>query len=79
MATPLIAQKAPFPVDVQAGKKYFWCACGKSATQPFCDGKHKDTAFTPVMYQPDKDRTVYFCGCKHSAGVPLCDGSHNKL
>jgi CDGSH-type Zn-finger protein len=79
MATPLIAQKAPFPVDVQAGKKYFWCACGKSATQPFCDGKHKDTTFTPVMYQPDKDRTVYFCGCKHSAGVPLCDGSHNKL
>ena len=79
MATPQIAQKAPYPVDVQAGKKYFWCACGKSATQPFCDGSHKDTAFTPVKYEAEKDRTLYFCGCKHTAGAPLCDGSHNKL
>jgi CDGSH-type Zn-finger protein len=79
MATPQIAQKAPYPVDVQAGKKYFWCACGKSASQPFCDGSHKDTEFTPVKYEAQKDRTLYFCGCKHTAGVPLCDGSHNKL
>ena len=79
MATPQIAQKAPYPVDVEAGKKYFWCACGKSASQPFCDGSHKDTEFTPVKYQAEEDRTLYFCGCKHTAGVPLCDGSHNKL
>ena len=79
MATPQIAQKAPYPVDVTTGKKYFWCACGKSAAQPFCDGSHKDTAFTPVMYQADKDRTLYFCGCKHTGTAPLCDGSHNKL
>jgi CDGSH-type Zn-finger protein len=79
MATPHIAQKAPYPVDVQTGKKYFWCACGKSANQPFCDGSHKDTTFTPVMYQAEKDRTLYFCGCKHTAGAPLCDGTHNKL
>ncbi len=79
MATPQIAQKAPYPVDVQAGKKYFWCACGKSASQPFCDGSHKDTEFVPVKYEAEKDRTLYFCGCKHTAGVPLCDGSHNKL
>ena len=79
MATPQIAQKAPYPVDVQAGKKYFWCACGKSASQPFCDGLHKDTTFTPVMYQAERDRTLYFCGCKHTAGAPLCDGSHKKL
>jgi CDGSH-type Zn-finger protein len=79
MATPRIAQKAPYPVDVKTGKKYFWCACGKSASQPFCDGSHKDTEFTPVMYQAEKDRTLYFCGCKHTAGVPLCDGTHNKL
>ncbi len=79
MTTPQIAQKAPYPVDVTTGKKYFWCACGKSASQPFCDGSHKDTAFTPVMYQAEQDRTLYFCGCKHSAGAPLCDGSHNKL
>lgn len=79
MATPQIAQKAPYPVDVQAGKKYFWCACGKSASQPFCDGSHKDTEFVPVKYEAEKDRTLYFCGCKHTAGVPLCDGSHKKL
>ncbi|MCS5567756.1 MAG: CDGSH iron-sulfur domain-containing protein [Pseudomonadales bacterium] len=79
MADPNIAQKAPFPVDVTAGKKYFWCACGKSANQPFCDGSHSDTEFTPVAYEADKDRTLYFCGCKRTAGAPLCDGTHNSL
>ena len=79
MAEPNIAQKAPFPVDVTAGKKYFWCACGKSANQPFCDGSHSDTEFTPVAYETDKDRTLYFCGCKRTAGAPLCDGTHSSL
>ncbi len=79
MAEPNIAQKAPFPVDVTAGKKYFWCACGKSANQPFCDGSHSDTEFTPVAYEADKDRTLYFCGCKRTAGAPLCDGTHSSL
>ena len=79
MAEPNIAQKAPFPVDVTAGKKYFWCACGKSENQPFCDGSHIDTEFTPVAYEADKDRTLYFCGCKRTAGAPLCDGTHNSL
>ena len=79
MAEPNIAQKAPFPVDVTAGKKYFWCACGKSENQPFCDGSHSDTEFTPVAYEADKDRTLYFCGCKRTAGAPLCDGTHSSL
>ena len=79
MAEPNIAQKAPFPVDVTAGKKYFWCACGKSANQPFCDGSHSDTEFTPVAYEADKDRTLYFCGCKRTARAPLCDGTHSSL
>ena len=79
MAEPNIAQKAPFPVDVTAGKKYFWCACGKSTNQPFCDGSHSDTEFTPVAYEADKDRTLYFCGCKRTAGAPLCDGTHSSL
>ena len=79
MAEPNIAQKAPFPVDVTAGKKYFWCACGKSANQPFCDGSHSDTEFTPVAYEADKDRTLYFCGCKRTGGAPLCDGTHSSL
>ncbi len=79
MAEPNIAQKAPFPVDVTAGKKYFWCACGKSTNQPFCDGSHSDTEFTPLAYEADKDRTLYFCGCKRTAAAPLCDGTHNSL
>ena len=79
MAEPNIAQKAPFPVDVTEGKKYFWCACGKSENQPFCDGSHSDTEFTPVAYEANKDRTLYFCGCKRTGGAPLCDGTHNSL
>ena len=79
MATPNIAQKAPYPVDVESGKKYFWCACGKSDNQPFCDGSHEGTEFTPLSYQPEESKTLYFCGCKHTQGVPLCDGSHAKL
>ena len=77
--TPVIAQKAPYPVDVTAGKTYFWCACGKSANQPFCDGSHKDTGFSPVKFTAGDDRKVFFCGCKASAKSPMCDGSHNRL
>lgn len=76
---PIIAQKAPYPVDVTEGKSYFWCACGRSANQPYCDGSHKGTDITPVKYTAEKDRTVYFCGCKASTRAPMCDGSHNKL
>ncbi len=79
MTEPVIAQKAPYPVEVKAGESYFWCACGRSATQPFCDGSHKDTGMTPQKFTAEKDGSVYFCGCKQSAGAPMCDGSHNKL
>lgn len=77
--TPIIAQKAPFPVEVTEGKSYFWCACGKSAKQPFCDGSHKDTDITPVKYTAETDKKVFFCGCKASDKSPLCDGTHSKL
>ncbi|HID68582.1 MAG TPA: CDGSH iron-sulfur domain-containing protein [Roseibacterium sp.] len=77
--TPNIAQKAPYPVEVTAGKSYFWCSCGRSAKQPFCDGSHKDTDFTPVKYTAEADKKVFFCGCKASGKSPLCDGSHSKL
>lgn len=79
MSEPSIPQKAPYPVEVTAGEKYFWCACGKSSNQPMCDGSHKDTSFTPLAYTAEESKTLFFCGCKNTAGQPLCDGSHNKL
>ncbi|MEZ5557209.1 MAG: CDGSH iron-sulfur domain-containing protein [Pseudomonadales bacterium] len=79
MSEPVIAQKAPYPVEVKSGQKLFWCACGRSTKQPFCDGSHQGTEFTPMAYTADKDRTLYFCGCKRTAGAPLCDGTHNGL
>ncbi len=77
--TPKIAQKAPFPVEVEAGKTYFWCTCGRSSKQPFCDGSHKETSLNPMKYTAEADKTLFFCGCKATDKAPLCDGSHNKL
>jgi CDGSH-type Zn-finger protein len=79
MTNPKIAQKAPYPVDVEEGKSYFWCTCGHSAKQPFCDGSHKDTGMAPQKFTADASKKVYFCGCKASANAPFCDGSHSKL
>ncbi|RLJ60509.1 iron-binding CDGSH zinc finger protein [Litoreibacter meonggei] len=79
MPPPTITQKAPFPVEVEAGKSYFWCACGQSAKQPFCDGSHKGSEFTPVKFEATETKKVFFCGCKHSATPVTCDGTHNKL
>ena len=76
---PVAAQKAPYPVDVEAGKTYVWSACGLSQKQPFCDGAHKGSEFAPTVYKAEKSGTVYFCGCKHSGNGVLCDGSHSKL
>ncbi len=74
-----IAQKAPYPIDVEAGKTYYWCACGLSAKQPFCDGSHKESGHSPVAWTAEKTGTSYFCGCKASKKEPLCDGSHKEL
>ena len=76
---PIIAQKAPYPVEVEAGRSYFWCRCGRSSRQPFCDGSHKDTDITPMKWEAEESRRVFFCGCKHSANGALCDGSHNRI
>ena len=79
MSEPTIAQKSPYPVAVEAGKRYYWCSCGLSDTQPFCNGAHKGSGMTPVKYEATETKTVYFCGCKHSKVPPLCDGSHSTL
>jgi CDGSH-type Zn-finger protein len=77
--TPTISQKSPYGIEVVAGKSYFWCQCGLSSKQPFCDGSHKSTSFTPVKYQAEASGKIFFCGCKHSKNKPLCDGTHNSL
>ena len=77
--TPIIAQPSPYPIEVEAGKSYFWCACGRSAKQPFCDGSHKGSGFAPVKYTAEVSKKVFFCGCKHSGKAPLCDGAHKGL
>lgn len=79
MAEPVIAQKSPYAVEVEAGKSYWWCSCGKSRQQPFCDGSHKGSEFSPVEYKAEQAGKVYFCGCKHSGNGALCDGKHKTL
>lgn len=79
MAESVIAQKSPYTVEVEAGRNYFWCACGRSSKQPLCDGSHKETAITPLKYSAVQTETLYFCGCKQTQTAPLCDGSHKKL
>jgi CDGSH-type Zn-finger protein len=79
MSSPTIAQKAPYLVKVEAGKTYYWCSCGLSQKQPFCDGSHKTTDLVALPYFATETRTVAMCGCKYSGTKPLCDGSHKAL
>ncbi len=78
MTLPLRAANGPFAIDVEKGKEYYWCACGRSKSQPFCDGSHEGTGLTPIKYEAEDDETVYFCGCKQSGSQPMCDGSHAR-
>lgn len=78
MPTPTIAQKSPFVKKMPAGT-YWWCACGLSKDQPFCDGSHKGTGFAPKKVELATEQTVAWCGCKHSANGAFCDGTHKKL
>ena len=77
--TPHIARKTPFPTDLEAGKTYFWWAGGQSKNQPFCDGSHKATSFTPVKFEITAPQKVALCGCKHTRTPPFCDGTHKTL
>ena len=78
MATPECPQKSPYAVVLEPGT-YWWCACGRSNTQPFCDGSHQGSDFAPVKLEMSEAGKVWLCGCKQSADQPMCDGSHNSL
>ena len=77
MKKPRRAGDSPIAIDVKQGQSYWWCRCGLSMNQPFCDGSHKDTGFEPVKYDAIADKKVFFCTCKATRKPPLCDGSHN--
>jgi CDGSH iron-sulfur domain-containing protein 3 len=76
---PVIAQKGPYQIALESGKPYFWCTCGRSQKQPFCDGSHKGTSFQPQRFTVDKSATYNLCGCKTTDDKPFCDGAHNML
>lgn len=78
MPEPVIAQKSPFVLKMKTGS-YWWCACGGSKTQPFCDGSHKGTGLGPMKVDLSEDKAVAWCGCKHSKNASFCDGSHSNL
>ncbi len=78
MSAPVIAQTTPYELELEPGT-YWWCACGRSQSQPFCDGSHKGTDFTPVKFELTENTKVWLCGCKCSGDKPFCDGSHKTL
>jgi CDGSH-type Zn-finger protein len=78
MADPKIVDKRPAVLELEPGE-YWWCACGQSQNQPFCDGSHQGTEFTPVQLTIDEKQRVALCQCKRSGKSPLCDGSHSSL
>ncbi len=79
MDNPIVADNKPKAVNLKKGEEYYFCACGKSANQPFCDGSHAGTAFTPKVFTAEEDGEAYLCACKHSANTPFCDGSHKQF
>ena len=79
MNSPKVVQKFPYKVTVEPEKSYWWCSCGKSSKQPFCDGSHEGTEFLPLKVKLDEEKDVFFCGCKMSKNGAFCDGTHKDL
>ena len=78
-AHPIIADVKPVKVELKEGERYFWCRCGRSSNQPFCDGSHKGTGISPLPHVAEKDGPAFLCCCKGSEKAPFCDGTHNRL
>lgn len=78
MTKPVCSQKSPYAIELEAGEHY-WCACGRTKQQPFCDGSHDGTGMGPVKFTLAQKETRYLCGCRATHGAPFCDGSHDKL
>ncbi len=79
MTAPIIANRKGYYWEIKAGKRYLWCSCGRSKSQPFCDGSHAGSAFLPVLFTAERDEDVIFCGCKQTQSRPFCDGAHSNL
>ncbi len=79
MANPVIAGRKPIKINLEAGSDYYWCACGRSKNQPFCDGSHRGTDFNPHPFKAKETEEAWVCMCKHSSNPPYCDGTHAKL
>ncbi len=79
MTNPEIADTSPIEVELEEGKNYTFCTCGRSKKQPFCDGSHSGTDFTPHVFTAEKTGKAWLCACKHSKNIPFCDGSHKEF
>jgi len=79
MSNDLVMPSGPIKVDLEQGKRYAWCACGRSQNGPFCDGSHKGSGVAPVVFTAEDTGTAYLCGCKQTGGSPFCDGTHANI
>ena len=79
MAEPVTARKEPYEISLEAGRNYAWCACGRSANQPWCDGSHAGSGLSPRVWKAERAETAWLCGCKRTSAAPRCDGAHNRL
>lgn len=76
---PVVKQYAPIQVNLKKGETYYYCTCGRTSNEPFCDGSHEGTQFKPMAFKAEKDESTYLWACKQTNNPPYCDGSHKNL